>query len=157
MERDAPTAEPSFPRGISTPIARSRVPPSSGGNTATKGSTKGKEKAAAPVIHKYDMAKAMEEMEDDDEFGSEDSDSMHRKEQQPQMHAADKKARKGQAQEPPAISYASTPELHGSWSGFVVDIVADYEHLYNAAMDGDRDAVRYYAYLNAVHQRASLS
>jgi hypothetical protein len=110
-----------------------------------------------PVVHKYDMAKAMEEMEDDDKFGSDNSNSMQRKEQQRQMCAADKKARKGQAQEPPAISYASTPELHGNCSGFLVDTVANYEHLYDTAIDGDLDAVGYFAYLNTVHQRASLS
>jgi hypothetical protein len=126
----------------------------SGDNTGNKATTKGKERAVAPEPHKYDMAKEMEEMEDDDAYDSSEGE-ITRKEGLRQVRAAGKKARKGQ--EPPAISYSSTPELHGAWSGVAIESVADYDRLHSAAMGGDADAVGYFSYLNAVYQRASLS
>jgi hypothetical protein len=69
------------------------------------------------------------------------------------MHKA---ARKNQSIEAPRLSYTTNRELHGDWSGFVVDSVSDYDRLYAACMAQDVDAIGYFSYLNSAYQPAGV-
>ena len=115
------------------------------------GSSKGKGKAVEEP-EKWDMAKGYENLEDDD---SEDEEDRARKEKLRLARVADRVARKG-AKDPPSLGYGPCAELHGSWAEFTVETIEDWTRLYTAAMDGDRYALGYAAYLNSLYQRPSL-
>ena len=160
--RRVPVAAPApQPRLASTPSRSDAIPSTSGISAATPSQGKGKardtRRSSPPIPIAKNMAKEMDELEDDDDF-SEDDDELRRKEALRQTRAANRMARKGSSlKEPPTLSYSSNRELHGSWTGFVVDSVNDYDRLYDACMNRDVDAIGYFSYLNSAYQPASMT
>jgi len=110
--------------------------------------------APAPTFeqdpYKWDEARG------DDEYDSDDSAEFVRKEKLRQIRVEHRAAREKKGQAPPEVSYDTSAELHGPWSGVPIETVEDWERLSAAATGRDAFAVGYVAFLNTKYQRPGI-
>jgi hypothetical protein len=123
-------------------------------SVAPSSSAAGTSSAPAPSYEK-DPYMWHDAQGDDDEWDDEDDEDHDRKEKLRMIRVAHKAAREKKSIPPPAVSYDSSPELHGNWYGVPIVTIDDWDQLYNAAMKGDDFAVGYIAFLNSKYQRPS--
>ena len=99
------------------------------------------------------MADGYLEIEDDNEWELSDGE-MKKKEENRQIRVSMKAAHEsGRVKDPPPSKQQHTNrELHGDWSGRVIDTTEDYENLSSAAHAGNEFALGYIHYLNSRHQ-----
>jgi hypothetical protein len=115
------------------------------------GSSKGKGKAVEEP-EKWDMVKGYENLNDNE---SDDEENWVRKERLRLARVAGCVTHKS-IKDPLSLGYEPHTELHGSWVGYNINMVEDWMCLYDAAMAGNRHAIRYAAYLNSLYQCPSL-
>ncbi|KIM81674.1 hypothetical protein PILCRDRAFT_8367 [Piloderma croceum F 1598] len=147
-----PRTEQSLDTTMTDVSRQSTVPPPPiPSSTAPSSSAAGTLSAPAPTFeedpYKWDEAQG------DDEDWSEDDEDLSRKEKLRRIHVEHKATRERKAIPPPTVSYGSSPELHGKWSGVPIVGGDDWECIYTVALNGDDFALGYIVYLNSTYQR----
>jgi len=156
----APAPSPNYPRinqSLDTAMADAsrQVPPPPAVPVVSRPAASGTATAPAPTFeqdpYKWDEARG------DDEYDSDDSAEFVRKEKLRQIRVENKAARDKKGTAPPEVSYDTSEELHGPWSGVAIETVEDWERLRDAAIGGDTFAVGYVAFLNTKYQRPGIN
>ena len=150
--RDSPPRQrPSSSRPARpAPPPSSFIPPLPSSSRDASSRDKGKEAAKKP----WSMADGYLELEDDDDNDYDVSEGeMERREKFRQTRVSMKAARDAKRKDPHrAHHYPTNRELHGDWSGVVIETQEDFEKLSSATHLADEYAIGYIHYLNATHQ-----